>query len=132
MPRGCNRPSRSGWGGPRAVPGALRQRLALRREAEQHLQHGGEAAARRHVQDARGIARRRPSSCSAYLAAGREGLGIVPSQEDVVFERFFDEAGGMQLVVHAPFGGRVNKGLGLALRKRFCATFDFELQAGGQ
>ncbi len=46
-----------------------------------------------------------------------------------MFERFFDEAGGMQLVVHAPFGGRVNKALGLALRKRFCATFDFELQA---
>ena len=64
-----------------------------------------------------------------YLAAGRLTLGVVPTQQDVVFERFFDESGGMQLVVHAPFGGRVNRALGLALRKRFCRSFDFELQA---
>ena len=101
----------------------------LRREAEHRLEHGGEAAAHRHVEDACGIAEDAATQLIAYLAAGREGLGIVPTQEDIVFERFFDEAGGMQLVVHAPFGGRINKGLGLALRKRFCATFDFELQA---
>ena len=53
----------------------------------------------------------------------------MPGQDDVVFERFFDDAGGMQLVVHSPFGGRVNRALGLSLRKRFCVTFDFELQA---
>ena len=53
----------------------------------------------------------------------------MPSDTDIVFERFFDDAGGMQLVVHAPFGGRVNRGFGLALRKRFCVNFDFELQA---
>ncbi|HAM03221.1 MAG TPA: DEAD/DEAH box helicase [Acidimicrobiaceae bacterium] len=64
-----------------------------------------------------------------YLAVALEQLGVLPTQDDVVFERFFDEAGGMQLVVHAPFGGRVNRAFGLALRKRFCATFDFELQA---
>ncbi len=64
-----------------------------------------------------------------YLRAGMAQLGVMPSGEDVVFERFFDDAGGMQLVVHAPFGGRVNRAFGLALRKRFCATFDFELQA---
>ena len=64
-----------------------------------------------------------------YLAAVRDALGVVPTQHDVVFERFFDEAGGMQLVIHAPFGGRVNRALGLALRKRFCRSFDFELQA---
>jgi len=64
-----------------------------------------------------------------YLAAGRAVLGVLPTQRDVVFERFFDDAGGMQLVVHAPFGGRITRALGLALRKRFCATFDFELQA---
>src|SRR5262249_57445340 len=63
------------------------------------------------------------------LEGGGEGLGVLWTLEDVVFERFFDESGGMQLVVHAPFGGRVNRGLGLALRKRFCRTFDFELQA---
>ena len=64
-----------------------------------------------------------------YLDAVRTALGVVPSQRDVVIERFFDEAGGMQLVVHAPFGGRVNRGLGLSLRKRICRSFDFELQA---
>ncbi len=64
-----------------------------------------------------------------YLADGLGELGMLPTHEDVVFERFFDEAGGMQLVVHAPFGGRINRAFGLALRKRFCATFDFELQA---
>ncbi|MHB8593556.1 MAG: DEAD/DEAH box helicase [Acidimicrobiales bacterium] len=64
-----------------------------------------------------------------YLSAGLGELGVLPTQHDIVFERFFDEAGGMQLVVHAPFGGRINKAFGLALRKRFCATFDFELQA---
>ena len=64
-----------------------------------------------------------------YVRATRDGLGMVPSDLDVVFERFFDETGGMQLVVHAPFGARINKAWGLALRKRFCVTFDFELQA---
>jgi ATP-dependent Lhr-like helicase len=64
-----------------------------------------------------------------YLAAGRAALGVLPTQDTLVAERFFDEAGGMQLVVHAPFGARVNRAMGLALRKRFCRTFDFELQA---
>jgi ATP-dependent Lhr-like helicase len=64
-----------------------------------------------------------------YVRAEKESIGVVPSQRDVVFERFFDDSGGMQLVVHAPFGGRINRGLGLALRKNFCRTFDFELQA---
>ena len=54
------------------------------------------------------------------LAAAQVALGVLPTQHDLVFERFFDEAGGMQLVVHAPFGGRINRALGLALRKRFC------------
>ncbi len=66
----------------------------------------------------------------AYLSAGREQLGgVLPTMDTIVLERFFDEAGGMQLVGHAPFGARVNRALGLALRKRFCVTFDFELQA---
>jgi ATP-dependent Lhr-like helicase len=64
-----------------------------------------------------------------YVVAQRDALGVVPTMHDVVFERFFDESGGMQLVVHAPFGGRVNRAFGLALRKRFCVSFDFELQA---
>src|SRR5437867_6552513 len=60
---------------------------------------------------------------------GRAVLGAVPTQDTVIAERFFDEAGGMQLVIHAPFGGRINKAWGLALRKRFCRSFNFELQA---
>jgi ATP-dependent Lhr-like helicase len=64
-----------------------------------------------------------------YVVAQRDALGVVPTMDDVVFERFFDESGGMQLVLHAPFGGRVNRAFGLALRKRFCVAFDFELQA---
>jgi ATP-dependent Lhr-like helicase len=64
-----------------------------------------------------------------YLAAARNVLSVLPTQETLVAERFFDEAGGMQLVLHAPFGARQNRALGLALRKRFCRSFDFELQA---
>ena len=56
-------------------------------------------------------------------------LGDVPTQDTIIAERFFDEGGGMQLVIHAPFGGRINKAWGLALRKRFCRSFNFELQA---
>ena len=64
-----------------------------------------------------------------YLEASRAALGALPTQECLIAERFFDEAGGMQLVIHAPFGARQNRAFGLALRKKFCRTFDFELQA---
>jgi ATP-dependent Lhr-like helicase len=64
-----------------------------------------------------------------YLAEGRRALGAIPSQQTLILERFFDEAGGMQLVLHAPFGSRITKAWGLALRKRFCRQFNFELQA---
>jgi ATP-dependent Lhr-like helicase len=64
-----------------------------------------------------------------YIAAQKLAIGLVPSARRVVFERFFDESGGMQLVIHAPFGSRINRAWGLALRKRFCRSFDFELQA---
>jgi ATP-dependent helicase Lhr and Lhr-like helicase len=64
-----------------------------------------------------------------YVLQGRAVLGAVPTQTTVIAERFFDEAGGMQLVIHAPFGGRINKAWGLSLRKRFCVGFNFELQA---
>ena len=65
----------------------------------------------------------------AYLVKARDALGAIPTQETLVLERFFDESGGMQLVLHAPFGSRINKAWGLALRKRFCRQFNFELQA---
>lgn len=64
-----------------------------------------------------------------YILQGRAVLGAVPTQKTIIAERFFDEGGGMQLVIHAPFGGRINKAWGLALRKRFCRSFNFELQA---
>src|SRR5215472_1967712 len=64
-----------------------------------------------------------------YIVAGRAVLGTVPTQTTVIAERFFDESGGMQLIIHAPFGARINKAWGLALRKRFCRSFNFELQA---
>ena len=64
-----------------------------------------------------------------YVLEGRAVLGDVPTQTTIIAERFFDEGGGMQLIIHAPFGGRINKAWGLALRKRFCRGFNFELQA---
>jgi ATP-dependent Lhr-like helicase len=64
-----------------------------------------------------------------YLAAARAALGTLPTQKTIVFERFFDESGGMQFVIHSPFGSRINRAWGLALRKRFCRKFNFELQA---
>ena len=66
---------------------------------------------------------------AAYVRTGVLELGALPSQAAIVAERFFDEAGGMQLIVHAPFGSRITRAWGLALRKRFCRTFNFELQA---
>src|SRR5207248_2261805 len=65
----------------------------------------------------------------AYILCGKAVLGAVPTQDTIIAERFFDEGGGMQLILHAPFGGRINRAWGLALRKRFCVSFDFELQA---
>ncbi len=66
---------------------------------------------------------------AAYFVSGYRVLGAIPSQDKLIIERFFDESGGMQLVVHSPFGIRINRAWGLALRKRFCRSFNFELQA---
>ncbi|MGE5801996.1 MAG: DNA glycosylase AlkZ-like family protein, partial [Gemmatimonadota bacterium] len=79
--------------------------------------------------DATGIADAAARQIVEYLAASRQILGTIPTQQNLVLERFFDEAGGMQLVLHAPFGSRINRAWGLALRKRFCRSFNFELQA---
>ena len=72
---------------------------------------------------------RRPSRSSRTSPRRCAALGVLPTQETLVLERFFDESGGMQLVLHAPFGSRINRAWGLALRKRFCRQFNFELQA---
>jgi ATP-dependent Lhr-like helicase len=73
--------------------------------------------------------RRGAEQAVEYVRAGRKALGVLPSQQTVVAERFFDESGGMQLILHAPFGSRINRAWGLSLRKRFCRSFNLELQA---
>ena len=76
-----------------------------------------------------GLDRMAAEQAAEYVLAGRAALGALPTHQTVVAERFFDEAGGMQLVLHAPFGSRINRAWGLALRKRFCRSFNLELQA---
>jgi ATP-dependent Lhr-like helicase len=100
---------------------------ALREELERRLDDP--AAAARWLAEEGAVPDAGARQAVEYLAATRRVLGAIPSQRTLVAERFFDEAGGMQLVVHAPFGARTNRAFGLALRKRFCRTFDFELQA---
>jgi len=99
----------------------------LREELEDKV--GDATAAIRWLGDAAGVAEPAARQIVEYLGATKQALGVIPSQQVLVLERFFDEAGGMQLVVHAPFGARINKAWGLALRKRFCRSFNFELQA---
>src|SRR5207302_8815711 len=100
---------------------------AVREEVEKRL--GDPPAAARWLVDECGLDESGAALARDYIAAGRGALGAVPTLDTIIAERFFDEAGGQQLVLHAPFGGRINRALGLALRKRFCVSFDFELQA---
>jgi ATP-dependent helicase Lhr and Lhr-like helicase len=100
----------------------------LRKEIEQRLDSAQESALRWLVDDV-GLYEPAALQLVTYLAAARAALGTLPTHDTVVFERFFDEAGGMQLIVHTPFGSRINRAWGLALRKRFCRQFNFELQA---
>ncbi|MDQ6779866.1 MAG: DEAD/DEAH box helicase [Candidatus Eremiobacteraeota bacterium] len=101
----------------------LRERVAALADAS------GQADALAYLQRECGLDRLGAEQAVEYVLAGRAVLGVVPSSTVVVAERFFDEAGGMQLVVHAPFGARINRAWGLALRKRFCRSFNLELQA---
>jgi ATP-dependent helicase Lhr and Lhr-like helicase len=115
-----------------AAIAALRETCA--EAAERALAEGGAeplAAAVGHLRDECGEALGEPAALqiAEYVLAGLRSLGCVPTERRVVLERFFDEAGGTQLVVHAPFGSRINRAWGLALRKRFCVGFGFELQA---
>jgi len=75
------------------------------------------------------LTREAAEQISAYLGEAKRSLGVVPTSSTIALERFFDESGGMQLVLHAPFGSRINRAWGLALRKKFCQGFNFELQA---
>ncbi len=101
----------------------------LRAEVQARLETDVPAAARAWVRDACGIDALAAETIVAYLAASLAVLGDLPTTDRLVIERFFDQTGGMQLVVHSPFGGRINRAFGLALRKKFCVNFDFELQA---
>ncbi|HME40381.1 MAG TPA: DEAD/DEAH box helicase [Steroidobacteraceae bacterium] len=106
----------------------------LLQEIEQRLPSTPEApgepgAAMRWLIEAVGLDEAAALQIVQYLSAGRAALGCLPNFDTVVFERFFDESGGMQLVIHSAFGSRVNRAWGLSLRKRFCRTFNFELQA---
>ncbi|MPZ86574.1 MAG: DEAD/DEAH box helicase [Nitriliruptorales bacterium] len=101
----------------------------LREEVEARLRADAPDDARRWLQEGCGIDQAAAEMIVRYLATGLAALGALPTMHTVVLERFFDESGGMQLVGHAPFGARLNRAFGLALRKRFCVTFDFELQA---
>jgi ATP-dependent Lhr-like helicase len=83
----------------------------------------------RGLMEAAGLCRRGAEQLVLYVEAGERSLGAIPSFETIVVERFFDESGGMQLVLHSPFGSRINRAWGLALRKRFCRSFNLELQA---
>jgi ATP-dependent Lhr-like helicase len=101
----------------------------LRSRIESMLEEGNADGAVAFVQSHCGVDNQVAALTVQYLAAGRTALGGLPTRNHIILERFFDESGGMQVVVHAPFGARLNRALGLSLRKRFCATFDFELQA---
>jgi len=102
---------------------------AIRSGVAERLAGGSATAAATWLAAECGIGDAAAEIIAAYLSAGLAQLGILPTMDTIVLERFFDDAGGMQLVGHAPFGARLNRALGLALRKRFCVTFDFELQA---
>ena len=75
------------------------------------------------------LSREAAEQIATYLGEAKRSLGVVPTLDTIALERFFDESGGMQLVLHAPFGSRINRAWGLALRKKFCQGFNFELQA---
>ena len=102
----------------------------LRAEIATRLSHAGAGeGALRWLCEEVGLTEPAAKELVEYLAAGHAALGCLPTQDSLVFERFFDESGGMQLVIHSPYGSRVNRAWGLALRKRFCRKFNFELQA---
>jgi ATP-dependent Lhr-like helicase len=113
--------------GPARTPELSAEVAVVREEIARRLDEP-EAAAR-WLMDEAGLDEAGAALARDYIAAGRAALGAVPTQDTIVAERFFDEAGGQQLIIHAPFGGRINRAWGMALRKRICQSFDFELQA---
>ncbi len=116
------------------APGRTRELSAavvrLRRAIDERIDDDGDASeALAWARDALGLSEAAAEQLVGFLAASRLVLGTMPTDDTLVAERFYDDAGGMQLVLHAPFGMRINRAWGLALRKRFCQRFNFELQA---
>lgn len=103
--------------------------VARLRDDLSHELQGGAQAALDHLVGEVGIDEAAASQLVDYLGAAKIALGVLPTQHELVMERFFDESGGTQLIIHSPFGSRLNRAWGLALRKRFCRSFNFELQA---
>jgi ATP-dependent Lhr-like helicase len=101
----------------------------LRAEMSARLASAGAEGAQRWLLDELAMVEAAAEQLVEYLAAAQAALGCLPTQDMIVLERFFDAVGGMQLVVHSPYGSRLNRAWGLALRKRFCRKFNFELQA---
>ena len=101
----------------------------LREQAMEHLDGGGPAACERWLREELDLHESAAGQLTQYLAVGHAALGTLPTLDRVVFERFFDDVGDTHLVIHSTFGSRVNRAWGLALRKRFCRQFNFELQA---
>jgi ATP-dependent helicase Lhr and Lhr-like helicase len=116
-------------GAPPTIPFWLGEAPARTRELSDEISRVREQAVTHLAAISAEIGAAAALQLSEYTAAGVGVLGAVPTQRRVILERFFDESGGMQLVLHAPFGGRINRAWGLALRKRFCRGFGFELQA---
>ncbi len=115
--------------GPSRTPELSVEVSALRKEIADRLEKQGKEATARFLVEACGADARGAELLCDYVNEGVRALGAVPRQEAIVAERFFDEAGGTQLILHAPFGAKINRAWGLALRKKFCRAFDFELQA---
>jgi ATP-dependent Lhr-like helicase len=107
----------------------LSQAVSRLRETIDQLLDDGTQAAQNYLEQQLELDPVASAQLIEYLATTKAVFGVIPSQKSIVFERFFDETGDMHFVVHAPFGSRVNKAWGLALRKRFCRRFNFELQA---
>ncbi|EIL91979.1 DEAD/DEAH box helicase, partial [Rhodanobacter spathiphylli] len=101
----------------------------LREEISVQLDASGVPTAVAWLRESLGLGEAAAQQLADYLARAKAALGVLPSQHTLVLERFFDESGGTQLVIHTPWGSRINRAWGLALRKRFCRQFNFELQA---
>ncbi len=101
----------------------------LRAEIAQRLDVAPHPRALAWAGEALGLSAEAAQQLVDYLAQAQAALGALPTQQQLVMERFFDASGGTQLVIHSPYGSRINRAWGLALRKRFCRTFNFELQA---